>query len=176
MRKARFSLERRERFLALLSVGQTVEGAAAAAGTSRQTVGRWVARGRVPGGSPEYRAFSERFDAIRSGEAEDVARRREAEQEEEEEPGLDPFTFLSPAEMSELTEPQRQRAREVFIDAQDARPPPWLTAEEWQIRRGLILRGEWDVLPAEPVEERFRQAQAERETEAGDPWPAEESS
>jgi hypothetical protein len=77
----RFSLPVRERLLALLAVGCSIEDAAAIAGTSRQTVSRWAARGRAPDAPAEYAAFAERFDSIRSGEAEDVARRREAEEE-----------------------------------------------------------------------------------------------
>ena len=81
-----FTMERRERFLALLSVGHTVESAAAVAGTSRQTVVRWAARGRVPGAPAEAAGFAQRLDAIRDGKAEDVARHREAEAEAEPPP------------------------------------------------------------------------------------------
>ncbi len=104
-----FDLAARERFLALVSVGQTVEMAAAIAGTSRQTVSRWAARGRAPGASAEYATFAVRLDAIRSGLAEDVARRLAAEQEPDEGPDLDdPFLLWEPSSMAKLT-PEQQR-------------------------------------------------------------------
>jgi hypothetical protein len=60
-----FTLERRERFLALLTVGKSVEEAAAIVGISRTTIVRWAARGRVPDATTEHARFAQRFDAIR---------------------------------------------------------------------------------------------------------------
>lgn len=116
-----FTMERRERFLALLSVGHTVESAAAVAGTSRQTVVRWAARGRVPGAPAEAAGFAQRLDAIRGGKAEDVARHREAEAEAEPPPDHpwrwvldgDPFVSEEPAAMAMLTPEQQEQARAV---------------------------------------------------------------
>jgi len=64
-----FDLQARERLLALLTVGVSMEEATAAAGTSRTTVARWLARGRVEGGPPEYVSFARRLDAIREASA-----------------------------------------------------------------------------------------------------------
>src|ERR1700681_2992292 len=100
-----FSIAIRERFLALLAVGYSVEAAAAAAGTSRTTVARWAARGREPGASPDHATFAARLDAIREGAAEDVAQRQEAEQEPTvpvfgDADFVDSLTWLSPEDMT----------------------------------------------------------------------------
>lgn len=107
-----FDLARRERFLALLAVGKTIEEATAIVGISRTSVARWAARGRVPDAAAEHRSFAERFDAIRQEFAgQDAA--------DEQEPSLaaewvrDPFVALAPDEMAELTPDQQQCAREV---------------------------------------------------------------
>ncbi|MCW3064784.1 MAG: hypothetical protein JWN32_1956 [Solirubrobacterales bacterium] len=134
-----FSLERRERFLALLAVGYSVEAAAAAAETSRQTVARWLARGRAEGAPVEHASFARRFDEIRAAEAE-----AEAVEPEQEEPLIDGMTWLEPERMAELTEEQRQRAREIFVAECDARPPARMTDAEWKRERREILRGEAD--------------------------------
>jgi hypothetical protein len=108
-----FDLARRERFLALMAVGKTIEEAAATAGISRTSVARWAARGRAPDALTEHRSFAERFDAIRQEFAE-----RDAADEHEPSPAAewvegDPFVALAPDEMAELTPEQQQRAREV---------------------------------------------------------------
>ena len=69
-----FTLERRERFLALLTVGMTVERAAADV-ISRTTISRWAARGRVPDATTERARFAKRYDDVRSTQAEDTAQR-----------------------------------------------------------------------------------------------------
>lgn len=63
---ARFTAERRERFLTLLETGRNVEQAAADVNVNPSTVARWAARGRA-GNTDEAREFAERFDAIRAG-------------------------------------------------------------------------------------------------------------
>jgi transposase len=78
----RFDLQARERLLALLTVGQSMEEATAAAGTSRTTVARWAARGRVEGAPPEYASFAKQLDAIRAAKADE---REEASAEDDEE-------------------------------------------------------------------------------------------
>lgn len=62
---ARFTPERRGRFLGLLEAGRNVEEACAAVEVSRATVSKWAARGRQ--GDPEASALAERFDALREG-------------------------------------------------------------------------------------------------------------
>jgi len=66
---AKFTPERRERFLTLLETGRNVEQAAADVGINPSTVARWAAKGRA-GSSPEAQGFAERFDAIRAGDGE----------------------------------------------------------------------------------------------------------
>jgi transposase len=66
---ARFTAERRERFLTLLETGRNVEQAAADVGVNPSTVARWAARGRADA-TAEAREFAERFDAIRGGDGE----------------------------------------------------------------------------------------------------------
>ena len=66
---ARFTAERRERFLTLLETGRNVEQAAADVDVNPSTVARWAARGRADT-TPETKAFAERFDAIREGDGE----------------------------------------------------------------------------------------------------------
>jgi hypothetical protein len=73
---------------------------------------------------------------------------RAVEKAEPAEPLIDPMTWLHPAEMAELTEEQRQQAREVYVAAVDARPPHH-GHDDWQEERALILSGEWDVEPSE---------------------------
>jgi hypothetical protein len=74
------------------------------------------------------------------------AEREEARQEEssEQEPLIDAMTWLEPAHMGELTEEQRQRARELFVAESDKRPPGWMSAEQWKRERREILAGERD--------------------------------
>jgi transcriptional regulator with XRE-family HTH domain len=140
-----FNLPARKRFLARLERGYTLEDAAAAAGTSRATVARWLARGRAPGAPPAHREFTKRFDAIRAAE--------DAEPQEPphfgDEGYVDAMTYLEPARMAELADEQRQHAREVFVAHFDAHPPAWQTAEEWQDERARILSGTWDWQPAD---------------------------
>jgi hypothetical protein len=156
-----FTLELRERFLALVTVGKSVEEAAAVVGISRTTIARWAARGRVPDATTEHSWFAQRLDAIRTAKAEDVAQHREEPDAAEDPPehpyrsliyervrGGDPFVWLSPDEMAELTEEQRQRARQAHIAEVDARSLH-LQPENWQEKRALILSGTWDVAPAE---------------------------
>lgn len=69
---ARFTSERRERFLTLLETGRNVEQAAADVDVNPSTVARWAARGRA-GASEEASTFAERFDAIRDGQGERLA-------------------------------------------------------------------------------------------------------
>jgi transposase len=144
MGKASFDVGRRERVLALVAVGFTVEQAAAAVGASTSTIARWVARGRAPGAPEAYRLFAERLDVIRA-EAEEE--RREAVEEADPGPLIDNFTWLEPDRMGELTEEEQQRARRVFCEANDPRPPRF-TAAEWKLERARILRGERDWRPA----------------------------
>jgi hypothetical protein len=135
-----FTLERRERFLALISVGVSIEAACASAGTSRTTVHRWLATGRAADADAEHRSFAERFDQLaidRDQAAELVAR-------DEEESLIDAMTFLEAERMAELTEEQRQRARELFVAELDTDPPAGL---DWERERRLILRGERDPEP-----------------------------
>jgi transposase len=66
---ARFTAERRERFLTLLETGRNVEGAAADVDVNPSTVARWAARGRA-GANAEAGEFAKRFDAIREGDGE----------------------------------------------------------------------------------------------------------
>ena len=66
---ARFTVERRERFLTLLETGRNVEQAAADVDVNPSTVNRWAARGRA-GASEEASEFAMRFDAIREGDGE----------------------------------------------------------------------------------------------------------
>jgi hypothetical protein len=114
-----FDLERRERLLALLAVGKSVEEAAAEVGISRPTIARWAARGRVPDATTEHERFARRLDAIRSGEAEDVLQgeAKAAETAEGELPAThpyrwalegDPFVVGSPDELALLTPEQRE--------------------------------------------------------------------
>jgi hypothetical protein len=114
-----FDLERRERFLALLAVGKSVEEATAIVDVSRPTILRWAARGRVPDAMAEHARFAERFDAIRS-QADDVAAQRRPEPAEDppEHPyrsmiygwalNGDVFVAASPDELAELTPEQRE--------------------------------------------------------------------
>jgi hypothetical protein len=62
----RFTETRRERFLAKLEDGRSVEQAAADVNVNPSTPARWAARGRA-GASPGTQEFAERFDAIRAG-------------------------------------------------------------------------------------------------------------
>lgn len=64
---ARFTSERRERFLTLLETGRNVEQAAADVDVNPSTVARWATRGRA-GADEETVAFAERLDAIRDGD------------------------------------------------------------------------------------------------------------
>jgi hypothetical protein len=112
-----FTLECRERFLALLAVGYSVEAAAAAAGTSRTTVSRWTARGETPGASLEHAAFAQRLATIRRAQAE-KALAEEADALPATHPYSwvldgDPFVAMSPEEMAMLTPEQQQHARQV---------------------------------------------------------------
>jgi transposase len=66
---AKFTAERRERFLTLLETGRNVEQAAADVGVNPSTVNRWAARGRA-GATDDARAFAVRLDAIRGGAGE----------------------------------------------------------------------------------------------------------
>lgn len=61
---ARFTPERRERFLTLLETGRTIEDACAEVEISRTTVNKWATRGRK--GDPDAEPFAERFDAVRA--------------------------------------------------------------------------------------------------------------
>jgi hypothetical protein len=79
-----FSLERRERFLALLAVGKSIEEAAAVVCVSRTTIARWCARGRIPAATTEHAWFAERYDAIRATRIEDVAPPDEPEPTEDD--------------------------------------------------------------------------------------------
>ncbi|MEA2202323.1 MAG: hypothetical protein QOI89_2919 [Solirubrobacteraceae bacterium] len=133
-RPPRFDLQARERLLALLTVGVSMEEAAAAAGTSRQTVARWAARGRVEGAPAEYVSFAKRLDAIGGAQAEDVAERPDVPGDPPEHPyrsqvwgwvqAGDVFTAISPRELAELTEEQ----------AAEAQAPHSVDAEPWQRR------------------------------------------
>jgi hypothetical protein len=133
-------------------------------------VRRRAARGRAPGASPEHEEFAARLDAVREGLAEDVAARAEPVEEEPPRFGdagyIDAMTWLEPERMAELTEEQRQRAREAYVAECDAHPPGWLSAKEWQGERTAILRGERDW--SEPDERSRRRPE---ETDAADPWP-----
>jgi hypothetical protein len=120
-----FNLVTRERFLALLEVGYSTEEAAATAGTSRQTVARWAARGRVDGALPEHAVFAARLDAVREGMAEAVAEHLEAEADELDDPWSkvlrgDPYIAQElaarPGCYPELTEAQ-ERVAEAGSDA-----------------------------------------------------------
>ena len=101
---AEFSVGARERFLALMAVGYSLEAAAAAAGTSRTTVHRWLALGRALGASAEHRAFAERLDAIREGGAEDGVRLPDEEElaldRRDREDEADPFCSLPGDELA----------------------------------------------------------------------------
>jgi transposase-like protein len=57
---ARFTTERRERFLTLLETGRNVEEVAADVDVNPSTVSRWAARGRE-GTTKDARAFAERL-------------------------------------------------------------------------------------------------------------------
>lgn len=65
---ARFTNEKRERFLTLLESGRTIGEAAESVGVTRQTVATWRTRGRL-GDGDEYVAFAERMDSV--GHADD---------------------------------------------------------------------------------------------------------
>ena len=92
----RFTLRLRERFLALIGVGQTIEQASAEVGISAVTVRRWAARGRALDASVDHRSFADRLDATRAEAAE--AARREVEEAERPERNLDdPFLALEVA-------------------------------------------------------------------------------
>ncbi len=54
------------------------------------------------------------------------------------------MTWLEPGAMAELTEEQRQHAREVLVAGYGAHPPRWMSAEEWERERREILAGERD--------------------------------
>lgn len=69
MSRARFTPERRERFLTLMEAGRTMEEACADVGVSRVTVSKWRAEGRKAE-MGDKAVFAERLDAIRSGEGE----------------------------------------------------------------------------------------------------------
>jgi transposase len=70
MTRIKFDAAARERFLALLGAGRTIEEACATVGISRATVSKWRARGRRPGADDEAAAFAVAFDAIREGRGE----------------------------------------------------------------------------------------------------------
>lgn len=147
----RFTLERRERFLALLTTGQTAEQAAAAAGISPQSVRRWASRGRAPGASVEHREFARRYDELQSAAK---AERREGTAEEaaaEEQPlpawqkvlRGDPLVSMEldarPGCYPELSEAQQRVAHAVadaHFEAQAARLPP--EKREQAVRRALL--------------------------------------
>ena len=67
---ARFTPERRERFLTLIEAGRNVEEACADVGISRATVSKWRAKGRKAEGPCPEAEFAERLDAIAAGEGE----------------------------------------------------------------------------------------------------------
>ena len=121
-----FNLPARERFLALLAVGATVETAAADAGTSRTTVHRWLGRGRA-GGDREAATFAKRFDELQAEKAasqepqqadRDVAAEGSPEDRHRRmildwlDQG-DPFIALEPDSMALLTAEQQERAIKV---------------------------------------------------------------
>jgi Homeodomain-like domain len=83
---AEFDLPRRERLLALLKVGLSVEEACADAGINPATVWRWRTRGLAPEASAEAASFAERMDAVRAATAESE---REERADSEEEPLVD---------------------------------------------------------------------------------------
>ena len=148
---AEFDVGRRERVLALLRVGLSVEEAAADAGVNTATVWRWRARGRAPGASVEAASFAERFDQVRaevegearaSSEAEDLDR---LEREDEE----DPFCQLGGDALGEAW-----RAR---VARREGKPPPE------------------PVLPPSRDEAwAAHQARLARQAEATGDWPSEE--
>ncbi len=117
-----FTPAARERFLALLAVGYSVEAAAAAAGTSRTTVARWAARGRAAGASAEHRAFAERLDAVRAEGEALLVEQREAERVPVfgDVDYVDEMTALEPDAMALLTPEQRERAMELCEARHDA--------------------------------------------------------
>lgn len=113
-----FDLARRERFLALIAVGYSIERAAAAVDVSRQTVNRWASQGREAGASAEHASFAERLDeARREGKAAatvDQAAVREAELDALDE--KDPFCQLPGDALGEAW-----RAR---VARREGKPPP----------------------------------------------------
>lgn len=64
---ARFTPERRERFLALIETGRTISDACAAVGISRNSVNNWVKEGREDDAPADKAEFARRFDFIRNG-------------------------------------------------------------------------------------------------------------
>ena len=120
-----FDVTARERLLAFLEAGWTLEAAAAAAGTSRTTVNRWAARGwHDPDG--EAGEFAARFDALRATPPPPEPRTTEdlppdpprayAERVWSWVLAGDPFVALSPDEMALLTPEQAEVARSVHAD------------------------------------------------------------
>lgn len=112
MSSTRFTTEKRERLLALVELGWTIERACVETGVSRQTVNASATRGREPSASSEQADFARRLHELRQ------------EQQEAPDPpehpyrsliygwvqAGDPFVGISPDELAELTPEQRLHA------------------------------------------------------------------
>src|SRR5436309_14659032 len=105
MSTARFTPEKRERFMTLVEVGWTIERACAAAGVSRQTVNAWAARGREPNASQEPAEFTRRLDEARA--AGKLEREHGSAEEDENLPPHHPLRWTDLEDPFLAMEPER---------------------------------------------------------------------